>query len=291
MRTLPAAAAKRNAAILSHLSTFNVAQDLDRTAPGGRRRTVELPGHVVRHLPGRHLRNLFPDRIRAMELDGVINPPSYTSFDHGDGDVVGRDTTSFLRILSNQGSADALAAFFEECVRAGDARCAFAAPSAAETRAKFDALMDRLRAQPSALIGPAGPPTLTYSAVLDIVWMALYVPPSWPQLAQLLEQLHEGDTAGPLAALEAARAMLPAEYRQTDTEAQPAINCVDTDYATDPGRYPELGVDGGGAHPLLRRAVDLPRDVPLLAGAGRGPLPGTVGRPDERADPADQPPL
>src|SRR5205823_3352573 len=100
--------------------------------------------------------NLFPDRIRAMVLDGVINPPSYTSVDHGDGAIVGPDTTSFLRILSNQGSADALAALFEECARAGVARCAFAAPSAAETRAKFDALMDRLRAQPSALTSPAG---------------------------------------------------------------------------------------------------------------------------------------
>ena len=49
-------------------------------------------------------KNLFPDTIRAMVLDGVINPPSYTSAGHGDGDVAGPETTSFLRILSPQGS-------------------------------------------------------------------------------------------------------------------------------------------------------------------------------------------
>ena len=88
--------------------------------------------------------NLFPDRIRAMVLDGVINPPSYASFDHGDGDIVGPDThivpahpqPSGRRRTRCRNSSP-------QCAAAGPDRCAFAAPSAAETSAKFDALMDR----------------------------------------------------------------------------------------------------------------------------------------------------
>src|SRR5215207_6062169 len=80
-----------------------------------------------------------------MVLDGVINPPSYTSAGHGDGDVAGPDTTSFLRILSPQGSAAALDQFLTRCADVGADYCLFAAESAAATRAKFAALMDRLR--------------------------------------------------------------------------------------------------------------------------------------------------
>lgn len=118
---------ERNAALLPHLSTFNVAQDLDRLRQAVGDAQLTYLGTSYGTYLGETYANLFPDRIRAMVLDGVINPPSYTSFDHGDGAIVGPDTTSFLRILSNQGSVDTLAAFFEECARAGVARCAFAA--------------------------------------------------------------------------------------------------------------------------------------------------------------------
>jgi pimeloyl-ACP methyl ester carboxylesterase len=74
--------------------------------------------------------NLFPETIRAMALDGVIDPPAYAGVDRGDGGDGGRDSTSFLRILSNQGSTDALRQFFDRCAAAGPDSCAFAAPTA-----------------------------------------------------------------------------------------------------------------------------------------------------------------
>src|SRR5262249_31137771 len=145
--------------------------------------------------------NLFPDRIRAMVLDGVINPPSYTSFDHGDGEIAGPDTTPFLRILANQGSANTFAAFLAECAAAGVARCAFAAPSTAATPAKLDALMGRRRTSPAILIGPAGTLTVSYSLVVATLFQLLSGPPTWPVLAQALQQLDEGDTVAFLTTL------------------------------------------------------------------------------------------
>src|SRR3954447_20139198 len=180
---------ERNAGLLPHLSTFNVAQDLDRLRQAvGDPRLTYLGVSYGTYL-GATYANLFPDRIRAMVLDGVVNPPSYTSFDHGDGDVFGPDTDSYLRILSNQGSADTFEAFLEECAAAGVARCAFAGPSAMETRARAAPPTARLRTSPAILMGPAGTLTVTYSLVLGTVFQLLYAPSTWPILAQALQYL------------------------------------------------------------------------------------------------------
>ena len=175
---------ERNAETLAHLSTANVARDMDRLRQAVGDEKLNYLGTSYGTYLGATYANLFPDRIRAMVLDGVINPPSYTSFDHGDGDIVGSDTTSFLRTLSNQGSADALQEFFDQCATAGPDRCAFAATSAAETREKFDALMARLRAEPMLVQGLAGTLSVTYSLVDVTVWVALYSAPTWSGLAQ-----------------------------------------------------------------------------------------------------------
>jgi pimeloyl-ACP methyl ester carboxylesterase len=230
---------ERNADLLPHLSTANVAQDLDRLRQAVGDQRLTYWGVSYGTYLGATYANLFPDRIRAMVLDGVINPPSYTSFDHGDGAIVGPDTTSFLRVLSNQGSADTLEAFLEECAAAGVARCAFAGPSTAETRAKFDALMDRLRTSPAILIGPAGTLTVSYSLVIGFVFRALYQTPIWPILAQALQQLDEGDAVAFLTTIEAIGAPPPTEYRNP-FEARAASNCVDTDNPADPARYPAM---------------------------------------------------
>ena len=227
---------ERNAGLLPHLSTFNVAQDLDRLRQAvGDPRLTYLGVSYGTYL-GATYANLFPDRIRAMVLDGVVNPPSYTSFDHGDGAIFGPDTVSFLRILSNQGSADTFEAFLEECTAAGVAHCAFAAPSTVETRAKFDALMNRLRTSPAVLMGPAGTLTVTYSLVVAVVFELLNAAPTWPLLAQALQHLDEGDTVGFLTALNAFGGPPPTEYHNS-FEAFPASNCVDTDNPADPAHY------------------------------------------------------
>ena len=187
---------ERNADTLAHLSTANVARDLDRLRQAVGDDALNYLGTSYGTYLGETYANLFPDRIRAMVLDGVINPPSYVSFDHGDGDIVGPDTTSFLRILSPEGSADALGAFFAECAAAGPDHCAFAANNAAETRAKFDSLMDRLRTEPMIVQGSAGTLTVTYSLVVNLLWQTLYHASAWPIMADGLQRLEEGDTVG-----------------------------------------------------------------------------------------------
>jgi hypothetical protein len=172
-------------------------------------------------------------------LDGVVNPPSYVSFDHGDGDIVGSETTSFMRILSPEGSAEAFQEFFAECAAAGPDRCAFAAGSVAETREKFDALMDRLRSEPMIVQGPAGTLTVTYSLVVDLMWQTLYRAPAWPIMAGALQRLEDGDTAGFLVTTGAIGGS-PSPVYLNEPDGRPAINCLDTDNPHDPSLYPEL---------------------------------------------------
>jgi pimeloyl-ACP methyl ester carboxylesterase len=230
---------ERNAVLLPHLSSANVAQDLDRLRQAVGDERLNYWGVSYGTYLGATYANLFPDHIRAMVLDGVINPPWYTSFDQGDGGVVGPDTTSFLRSGSNQGSADTFGAFIDECARAGVGRCAFAAPSAAATRAKFDTLMERLRTNPAIPVRPDGLETISYSDVLEVVWNVLYTDPLWPVLAQALQQLDAGDAAGFLVTLGALDAPPSPVYRNS-REAQAASNCLDTDNPADPALYPAM---------------------------------------------------
>jgi pimeloyl-ACP methyl ester carboxylesterase len=230
---------ERNAETLPHLSTANVARDLDRLRQAVGDEKLSYIGSSYGTYLGETYANLFPNRVRAVVLDGVINPPSYTSFDHGDGDIVGPDTTSFLRILSNQGSADALREFFDRCAAAGPDQCAFAAANAAATRAKFDALMNRLRTEPMVVQGPAGTLTVSYSIVVDTLFNALFAAPKWAGLAQGLQRLEEGDAAGFLVATGTLGGPPPTRYNNL-LEGQFANNCLDTDNPRDPARYPAM---------------------------------------------------
>jgi hypothetical protein len=135
--------------------------------------------------------------------------------------VTGPETTSFLRILSDRGSAEALRELFDECAAAGPARCPFAAGSAEQTRARFDVLMEQLGAEPMIVQGPAGTLTVTDSLVAETVRGVLYAAPMWPDLTQGRQRLAEGDAVRFL-------------------EAAPASNCVDADGPRDPARFAEM---------------------------------------------------
>lgn len=226
-----------NATTLPHLSTNNRAKDLDRLRQAVGDKQLNYLGTSYGTYLGETYANLFPDRIRAMVLDGTINPPSYTSFDHGDGEIAGPGTASFLRILSPEASTAALNKFFAQCAAAGPDRCAFAAPTVEETHAKFDDLMTRLRAEPPVLTGPVGTLSVTYSVVVSIVWTTLYTDPDWPILAKALQHLAVGDIEGFFMSIHGAiGTLMPTEYVNSN-EARLALNCVNADNPGDPAQY------------------------------------------------------
>ncbi|WP_167573961.1 alpha/beta fold hydrolase, partial [Kitasatospora cheerisanensis] len=146
-RALGRQCAARNPALLPHLSTANVARDLDllRQAVGDRR--LSYLGTSYGSYLGATYANLFPGRVRAMVLDSAPDPVAWST---------GRGPTlmgPLLRNGSDLAAGRVLDAFLDRCGRLGPDACAFSAGTAPATRARYGELLQRLRTRPVVLGG------------------------------------------------------------------------------------------------------------------------------------------
>ncbi|MFJ9773206.1 alpha/beta hydrolase [Kitasatospora sp. NPDC101157] len=170
-------AANDRSGLLAHLSTADVARDLDllRQAVGDRR--LSYLGTSYGTYLGATYANLFPGRVRAMVLDSAMDPVAWstgrTSQDAG--------LPPFLRTGSDLGSARALDTFLDRCGAAGPADCAFSAGSPEATRAKFAELTNRLDRGP-VTVG-SGPKAVVQdrASVATAVAQLLYTAQPMPQ--------------------------------------------------------------------------------------------------------------
>ena len=227
----------RSGELLDHLSTANVARDLDvlRAAVGDAKLT--FAGHSYGTFLGATYANLFPQRVRALMLDSVLDPVGYTT---GRGPLDAATPFS-LRVDSQAASSRALRYFLERCDQAGP-RCAF---SAGDPVAEFDALMEGLRKSPIELGGA----TFTYADVVNIMRDVLGFTPGWPSTAESLAAARAVQTgtgaAGALAQAAAdhgnggvsALAQPAADYDNGD-EALLAVSCGETDNPRQPALWP-----------------------------------------------------
>ena len=138
---------RRNGRLLEHVSTADNARDLDllRRAVGAR--MINYVGISYGTFLGATYANLFPRRVRAMDLDGAVNPSAWVSPQLKTNG--GLFLNSWLRQRSDQGTAFTLGAFLDLCGRADTAHCAFSAGSPTATRAKWAALLRRLPTRPT----------------------------------------------------------------------------------------------------------------------------------------------
>jgi pimeloyl-ACP methyl ester carboxylesterase len=230
--------------ILSHVSTANVARDLDllRQAVGDAK--LSYFGFSYGTYLGATYANLFPNRFRALILDGVVDPIDYST---GRDDQVD-NLTSFLRLGSNMGTSQALRAFLDQCAAVGTSHCAFAADSAQDTVEKFDALLRRILKQPIVVQTSQGPITLTYALTVEFVWSSLYSSHGWPQLAATLQAVFQ------LSGLPAPDALSQAPQYQNAREAQLANNCVDTANPDSQFAYPAIAHEADERSPYFGSA-------------------------------------
>jgi hypothetical protein len=120
---------------------------------------------------------MFPGQVRALIVDGVINPVELAT---GTGD---RSTVPFTtRLDGARGAYETLLQFFSLCQQGGS-ECAF---SAGDPKTRYYALLDRARRHPIVL--PGQRPT-TFADIVGMTLGALHDPASWPALAQAREQL------------------------------------------------------------------------------------------------------
>ncbi|RZS43229.1 pimeloyl-ACP methyl ester carboxylesterase [Herbihabitans rhizosphaerae] len=158
--------------LIEHMSTADVARDLDllRQAVGDKQ--LSFVGFSYGTLLGATYANMFPDKARALILDGNVDPKLRLS----DGLDYDRQRTRGFEI--------ALDAFLKRCKDVGP-DCAF---SDGDPRAKFDQIRDTLRQHP--VVMPDGTAVDLYSFT-DTVSGNLYSPEKLADTARLLAALHK----------------------------------------------------------------------------------------------------
>ena len=181
-RALARACARRGGAILDHMATADVARDLDllRRAVGDDK--LSYVGYSYGTYLGATYANLFPNKVRALVVDGVLDPIAWAT---GRGDQA-RTLPFSTRLRSDQGALATLNEFFRLC-DAGAANCAF---SAGNPRRRFARLAERLLEEPVQLPdGQGGTFPFTYADLVATALGAMYDAASWPFLADFLQQL------------------------------------------------------------------------------------------------------
>jgi pimeloyl-ACP methyl ester carboxylesterase len=188
---LDSSCAQRGGAIGEHMATANVARDLDvlRRLVGDAE--LSYAGVSYGTMLGQTYANMFPDQVRALIIDGVLDPIAWTT---GSGDA---STVPFsARLHSDIGAQATLLEFFRLC-DAGGTNCAFGPDSAA----RFAALGARLKSHPAEVTFPDGSTgTLDYSNLIGITLGAMYDSSSWEDFAAALADVASQASSAKLGA-------------------------------------------------------------------------------------------
>jgi pimeloyl-ACP methyl ester carboxylesterase len=184
-RYLDAACEKRGEAILDHMSTANVARDMDRLRQAVGDAELTFYGVSYGSMLGQTYANMFPDKFRALVIDGVLDPVAWTTGAPGQ-----QHLPMSTRLRSDQGAQDTLNEFFRLCDEGEDA-CPLAGGAGAEAR--YAALADALRADPILIEDPSTDESFeyNYSFLIGDTLGALYNSYTWPDFALFLAFLEE----------------------------------------------------------------------------------------------------
>ncbi len=164
------------------MSTAEVARDMElmRRAVGDKQLTYF--GLSYGTYIGQVYANMFPDRFRAVAIDGVLEPVAWA------GNKANDDQPLELRLKSSSGAYKALREILVRCDRVGGAQCAFAA---GDPLANLRVIADRLRAHPLIFGDPdTGQSfTFTYQDLVGLMLSMLYDPAGYEPLISMLADL------------------------------------------------------------------------------------------------------
>jgi pimeloyl-ACP methyl ester carboxylesterase len=219
---------QRGGRIADHMATADVARDMDslRAALGDAKLTYA--GVSYGSYLGVTYANMFPDRVRALVVDGVLDPIAWSTGRGGEAATLPFST----RLHSDVGAQATLNEFFRLC-DAGGSRCAFSGGAAA----RYAALAGRLLEHPVTITFPDGTSgELDYSSLIGITLGALYDSSSWPDFAALLADIEHQAGASQLGLraerFRGAPLYLPKRgfpHYLNFAENFPAVACADSD--------------------------------------------------------------
>ena len=234
---------RRGGRIVDHMATADVARDLDllRRAVGDR--TLNFVGYSYGSFLGVTYANLFPRRVGAVVVDGVLDPIAWTT---GRGDEAATLPFS-TRLRSDAGAQATLDEFLRLCDEAGPEGCAFAG----DATARYAALAERLRAAPVELVDPDTGETflVTYQDLIGESLGALYDSFSWPDFAGALAEVEAAAATPAVSRLDASPNEATAgghrgrEIYPNFVESFPGVACSDSVNPEDHDAWSRAGAD------------------------------------------------
>jgi pimeloyl-ACP methyl ester carboxylesterase len=211
--------------LLPYVGTVDAARDLDRIRQAVGDAGLTYVGHSYGTLLGATYAELFPTHVRAMVLDGAIDPAL--------------STVQYLEDQANSLEAD-LQQFFAWC--AGNAGCAWR--PAGDPTAALLALIQRAADAPLPSTGgsTAGP-----GSIYDTLLAGLEAQSSWPSLAGALAEANAGNGS----AANSMSGQYDTGGSTNGAVAEQAIDCLDHPTNRNPSTYPALAAQAGQSAPIF----------------------------------------
>jgi pimeloyl-ACP methyl ester carboxylesterase len=213
--------------IMDHMATADAARDLDRLRAAVGDDTLTYFGVSYGSFLGVTYANMFPDRVRAVIVDGVLDPIAWTTGVDGE-----RFTVPFsTRLRSDMGAQATLDQFFLLCDE-GD--CPFGPHSAA----RYQRLANRLKRGEIEHV--------RYQDLISDTLGAMYDSASWPDFAQFLADVtgHVGERKVQKDEAVLHRALgisAGAGAYRNFVEGFPGVACSDSDNPSDYEAWHEQG--------------------------------------------------
>lgn len=250
------------------MSTAEVARDMElmRRAVGDKR--LSFLGFSYGSYLGQVYANMFPNRFRAVAVDGVLDPVAWA------GDRGNADQPLELRLDSAVGAHKALREILLRCDRAGGATCRFAA---GDPLANLRLIADRLRAAPLVIedeeFGESF--TFTYQDMVATMLGMLYDPAGYEYIVDMLADLYvlseppapsartassrQADAAADLAAVhrevteQGSRPRWGFPY-DNNLDAFASVTCTDSRETTRSKQFPAYAAQADERAPYFGRA-------------------------------------
>ncbi|TDC41996.1 alpha/beta hydrolase [Micromonospora sp. KC213] len=162
------------------MSTAEVARDMDvlRRAVGDKK--LSYLGFSYGSALGQYYANMFPDRVRAVVIDGVLDPNAWV------GQGKARDQLQETRLRSADGAYKALREILDRCKKAGTEKCSIAANPVAA----YEKVAKRLQKAPLVIEDPGfGTVTIKYSDFVGASLGALYSPNGYSDIDAITAEL------------------------------------------------------------------------------------------------------
>jgi pimeloyl-ACP methyl ester carboxylesterase len=202
---------------LANVGTASAARDMDVVRSALGENQISYLGFSYGTQLGAAYAGRYPERVRAMVLDGAVDPSA---------DPIAKN------ISQQAGFQKAFEAYAADC--AESAGCPLGTDPA-QFNNRFHQLVDPLVTRPAATSDPRG---LGYQDAITGTGNALYSARYWPYLTSGLLGLQRGTDPGDLLTLADEYQGRSTDGRYSNAQdAFTAIRCVDTPFPTDPAVY------------------------------------------------------